>query len=143
MIENMFLEIMAALEQQEKPVEERSILFLGITHKIGEDNYFEPQVLDIMNNVQSNVASMDYFDPIVPILGAKGYLTVKEKGETKKIVPLSGTVESVDLTAEVLLNTDCVVLATDNGTYDTDFVKQHAKEIIDLRDMIKENSTVV
>ncbi len=45
---------------------------------------------------------------------------------------------SVGLTAETLSGADLVVLTTDHSAFDGTFIQQHAKLIVDLRNMVKE-----
>lgn len=47
---------------------------------------------------------------------------------------------SVKLSAEVLAKADCVVLTTNHKDLDMEFIMEHSKLIVDLRNMIKETS---
>ena len=51
--------------------------------------------------------------------------------------------DSIPLTAEALEKADCVVLTTNHATFDTDFIKLHARLIVDLRNMIEEGDEKV
>ncbi len=46
---------------------------------------------------------------------------------------------STDLSPEALATVDCVVLTTNHQDFDVGFIKNHAKLIVDLRNMIKES----
>ena len=47
---------------------------------------------------------------------------------------------SVDLSAENLAKANCVVLTTNHTNLDVEFIKEHAKLIVDMRNMIKEGN---
>ena len=48
---------------------------------------------------------------------------------------------SVDLSTEALSTVDCVVLSTNHDDFDVEFIREHTKLIVDLRNMIIETST--
>jgi len=50
---------------------------------------------------------------------------------------------SVELTGQTLKNADCVVLTTNHDAFDMIFIQEHAKLIVDMRNMIKESSDKV
>jgi UDP-N-acetyl-D-glucosamine dehydrogenase len=50
---------------------------------------------------------------------------------------------SVELTSGVLAQADCVVLTTNHDAFDVAFIRQHARLIVDLRNMIRERSEKV
>jgi UDP-N-acetyl-D-glucosamine dehydrogenase len=51
--------------------------------------------------------------------------------------------ESVDLNEETLQNADVVVLTTNHKDFDVNYIQQHAKLIVDLRNMIEDKSDKV
>ncbi|HHW80752.1 MAG TPA: UDP-N-acetyl-D-glucosamine dehydrogenase, partial [Bacteroidales bacterium] len=53
------------------------------------------------------------------------------------------TYQSIELTAETLAAADCVVLTTNHKVFDMEFVQEHAKLIVDMRNMINESSDSV
>jgi UDP-N-acetyl-D-glucosamine dehydrogenase len=46
--------------------------------------------------------------------------------------------DSLELTAENLEAADVVVLTTNHSVFDVEFIQQHARLIVDMRNMIKE-----
>lgn len=55
----------------------------------------------------------------------------------------NASLQSVELTAEILQNADCVVLTTNHDAFDLEFIKANARLIVDMRNMIKESSDTV
>lgn len=47
---------------------------------------------------------------------------------------------SIDLSIETLENAELVVLTTNHTAFDVEFIQKHAGLIVDMRNMIKENS---
>ena len=45
--------------------------------------------------------------------------------------------ESVEITAENLASYDAVVITTDHSQYDIDFILEHAKAVVDTRNLTK------
>ena len=52
--------------------------------------------------------------------------------------PEGSQLQSLQLNEETLANADLVVLTTNHAAFDVDFIQQHARLIVDLRNMIKE-----
>jgi UDP-N-acetyl-D-glucosamine dehydrogenase len=50
---------------------------------------------------------------------------------------------SVELTEKALKDADCVVLTTNHKDFDMEFIKQHSKLIVDMRNMVEESSSKV
>ncbi len=65
---------------------------------------------------------VSYNDPHIP--------TVKTNGGNK--------LNSTELSAETLANADCVVLTTNHDAFDMEFIQEHARLIVDMRNMVKE-----
>jgi UDP-N-acetyl-D-mannosaminuronate dehydrogenase len=53
------------------------------------------------------------------------------------------TFKSADLSAKTLAEADVVVLTTNHSAFDINFIKENARLIVDMRNMIKENSEKV
>ena len=53
------------------------------------------------------------------------------------------SLQSEQLTAETLQNADCVVLTTNHDAFNIEFIKEHAKLIVDMRNMVKESGEKV
>ena len=115
----MVIKISTALNSIKKPVNGSKILFLGIAYKPNIDDERESPALEIMEIIRRKGGIVSYHDPYIP--------TAQQQ-------------QSVELTAENLQNADCVVLTTNHAVFDVDFIQKHAKLIVDLRNMVKENA---
>jgi len=123
----MYIKIATALNRHKKAVNGSKILFLGVAYKPNINDERESPALEIMEIVEHKGGEVSYHDPFIPIArthDGKAY-------------------QSVELTAETLANADVVVLTTNHSAFDVDFIKQHSKMIVDLRNMIKEGSEIV
>ena len=115
----MVIKISTALNSIKKPVNDSKILFLGIAYKPNIDDERESPALEIMEIIRRKGGIVSYHDPYIP------------KAQQQ---------QSVELTAENLHDADCVVLTTNHAVFDVDFIQKHAKLIVDLRNMVKENA---
>ena len=123
----MYIKIATALNRHKKAVNGSKVLFLGVAYKPNINDERESPALEIMEIVEHKGGEVSYHDPFIPIArthDGKAY-------------------QSVELTAETLANADVVVLTTNHSAFDVDFIKQHSKMIVDLRNMIKEGSEIV
>ena len=68
-----------------------------------------------------------YINPHIPEVKAHSYASL----------------QSQQLTAETLQNADCVVLTTNHDAFNIEFIKEHSKLIVDMRNMVKEASEKV
>ena len=116
----MYIKISTALNSQKKAVNGSSILFLGVAYKPNINDERESPALDIMDIVAYKGGEVSYHDP---------YIAKVRTNEGRLY-------ESVELTKETLGSADCVVLTTNHKDFDTEFIKGHARLIVDLRNMI-------
>ncbi|WP_430974576.1 nucleotide sugar dehydrogenase [Sunxiuqinia rutila] len=123
----MYIKIATALNRHQKAVNGSKILFLGVAYKPNIDDARESPALEIMQTVAHKGGAVSYHDPHIPT-----------------VQPHHGTaLDSIPLTAEALAQADCVVLTTNHATFDANFIKQHARLIVDLRNMIEEGDKKV
>ncbi len=124
----MYIKIATALNRHKKAVNGSEILFIGVAYKPNIDDARESPALDIMDVVAYKGGEVKYHDPYIP--------TVKtNEGRYYK---------STDLSSETLAKADCVVLTTNHKDLDMEFIKEHSRLIVDMRNMIEEgNSKVV
>lgn len=122
----MVIKIATALNSVKKAVNGSSILFLGVAYKPDIDDARESPALEIMNIVRKKGGIVSYNDPHIPFV------------ETGHALSLRASLQSIELTADALQNADCVVLTTNHKAFDVEFIQQHAKLIVDLRNMVKE-----
>lgn len=120
----MYIKIATALNSQKKAVNGSKILFLGVAYKPNIDDERESPALEIMDIVSHKGGIVSYNDPHISQVQTHSHMSL----------------QSIDLTAENLQVADCVVLTTNHDSFDIEFIKKHAKLIVDMRNMVKENS---
>jgi UDP-N-acetyl-D-glucosamine dehydrogenase len=120
----MYIKIATALNSQKKAVNGSNVLFLGVAYKPNIDDERESPALEIMEIVAHKGGIVQYHDPHIPSVQT----------------PFMASLHSIDLTPEALKNADCVVLTTNHAAFDVEFIRQYARLIVDMRNMIRENS---
>ena len=123
----MYIKIATALNSQKKAVNGSKILFIGVAYKPDINDERESPALEIMDIVTHKGGEVDYHDPYIPNV---------KTNEGRKL-------NSVELTEELVKSADVVVLTTNHKVLDIDFIKQHSKLVVDLRNMIAEKSEKV
>ena len=123
----MYIKIATALNRHKKSVNGSKILFLGVAYKPNIDDERESPALEIMDVVAKKGGIVSYNDPHIPRVKTNHGITY----------------QSADLSAKTLAEADVVVLTTNHSAFDVDFIKSHAKLIVDMRNMIKEASEKV
>jgi UDP-N-acetyl-D-glucosamine dehydrogenase len=116
--------IVDALNTQRKPVNGSSILIAGVAYKHDIDDIRESPSLDVMALLHAKGARIQYADPYVPSISARGWAGGYE-------------LTSVDLTPSVLARADCVAILTDHRLFDYDMIVASAPVIVDTRNAIK------
>lgn len=111
--------IMDALNERGKPLKGSQILILGVAYKKNIDDTRESPAVKLMEILRSKGAFISYSDPYVPVF--------------PKMRDHAFDLKSVKLTAKVLQNVDCVIIATDHDDFDYEFIYENAKLIIDTR----------
>ncbi|NOY50127.1 MAG: nucleotide sugar dehydrogenase [Chlorobi bacterium] len=120
----MYIKISTALNSQKKAVNGSTILFLGVAYKPNINDERESPALEIMDITAHKGGLVSYHDPYIP--------TVKTN---------DGRIfNSADLSAKALATADAVVLTTNHKDFDVEFIKEHTKLIVDLRNMVEEKS---
>lgn len=123
----MVIKISTALNSVKKAVNGSNILFLGVAYKPNIDDARESPALEIIDLVAKKGAIVTYHDPFIPQV------------ETDHDLSL----HSVELTAEALQKADCVVITTNHSAFTPEFIIQHARLIVDLRNVIQEKGKKV
>jgi len=118
----MYIKISTALNKHKKAVNGSTVLFLGVAYKPNINDERESPAIEIMDTVNHKGGNVQYHDPLIP----------------KVRTPHGHNFNSVELSAETLGAADVVVLTTNHSAFDVEFIQQHAKLIVDLRNMIKE-----
>ena len=119
----MYIKIATTLNRHKKAVNGSKIIFLGVAYKPNINDERESPALEIIDITVHKGGEVVYHDPYIPQVRTN-------EGRT---------FTSLELTAETLKNADCVVLTTNHKDFDVEFIKQHSKLIVDLRNMIKES----
>lgn len=117
----MVIKISTALSQFKKPVNGSKILFLGVAYKPNIDDERESPALQIIDIVTKKGGEVSYHDPFIPELQT----------------PTGNKFRSIELTTEALHEADCVVITTNHSVFDAEMIQQHARLIVDLRNVIK------
>lgn len=127
MAHRMTIKINSALNRHKKPVNGSNILFLGVAYKPNIADERESPALKIMDEVDKKGGMVSYYDPFIP------------KVTTDEGRKYTSEVYSADL----LSKADCVVLCTNHDAFDVNFIQEHSKLIVDLRNMIETPSEKV
>ncbi|HYQ58640.1 MAG TPA: nucleotide sugar dehydrogenase [Draconibacterium sp.] len=127
MAHRMTVKITSALNRQKKAINGSKILFLGVAYKPDINDERESPALKIMEEVKNKGGEVSYHDPFIPVV----------------TLGSGSQFGSVDLSETVLTTADCVVITTNHSEFDADFIKKHARLIVDLRNVIKEASEKV
>ncbi|HZD59596.1 MAG TPA: nucleotide sugar dehydrogenase [Anaerolineae bacterium] len=109
-----------ALNSHEKSVKGSNILVLGLAYKRDIGDTRESPALKIVSLLEKLGAHIRYHDPHVD----------EEIIDTK-------TYRSVDLTPEIVSNSDCVLVVTDHSSVDYSMVAENANLIVDARNRLK------
>lgn len=112
-----------ALNEREKAIKNSNVLVLGIAYKRDVDDMRESPSTEIMELLQEKGANVAYSDPHVPVFPA-----MREH---------HFDLHSENISAEMLRQYDCVVLATAHSAFDYEFIAQHAQLIVDTRGAFK------
>lgn len=110
------------LNRDKKALNGSKILVLGVAYKQDIDDYRESPAIRVINELEKQTANVVYYDPHV-----KEY---HNNGIVKQSEP--------ELTAELIKDSDLVMITTAHTTIDYDFVQQHAKVIFDTKNAMKE-----
>ncbi|MCA9951151.1 MAG: nucleotide sugar dehydrogenase [Anaerolineales bacterium] len=116
------------LNNERKPINGSKILILGVAYKPNVSDVRESPALDIIHLLQERGADVIYHDPLVTDLHAEGFPQM-----------------SIELTTELLNQTDCVVVVTDHAAYDWSWIVKHAPLLVDTRNALEgvENGRIV
>ena len=112
-----------ALNERSKSLKGAKVLVLGVAYKRDLDDPRESPSFKIMDLLLQKGAEIQYNDPHIPVLLPRRQYALN--------------LSSVPLTPENLSAVDCVLLATDHSAYDYDFIWQHARLIVDTRNVYR------
>ncbi len=116
--------VIDALNERQKSVKGSCILVLGIAYKKNVDDMRESPSVELMSQLISRGARVDYSDPHVPV-----FPRMRNYRFELKSVPAS---------EENLPRYDLVLIATNHDAFDYDMIRQHAQLIVDTRGVYRE-----
>jgi UDP-N-acetyl-D-glucosamine dehydrogenase len=105
-----------ALNDVAKPVKGSKVLVLGVAYKKDVSDIRESPALDIIVLLQEKGAQVSYHDPHVPAFH-------HETLEMARVADLE----------TALRDNDCTIVVTDHSEYDWDFIRRHARVLVDTR----------
>lgn len=112
--------ITRALNKYKKPIKGSKVLIVGVAYKKDVKDLRESPAIEIINLLQSEKASVSYYDPYLP------YLKIDS-------IDLKGIkFKSSNFRAQ-----DCVVIVTDHSQVDYEFILKHSPLIVDTRHVYK------
>ena len=106
-----------ALNLQRKPLNGSKLLIVGVAYKKDIGDIRESPALEVMRLILDKKAEFIYHDPYVENLSLN----------SKEIY------HSEPLTANLVQSADCVVILTDHGAIDYNYLVEHAQSVVDTR----------
>lgn len=116
--------IVRGLNAHKKAVNGSRIFLCGVAYKANVSDVRESPALDIISLLLEMGAEISYFDPHVPVLNEHGI-----------------QMTSTELTPESIAAADCVVVITNHKALDFSIVGEHAKLVVDTRNVFRQGET--
>ncbi len=116
-----------ALNDREKAVKNAKVLVLGLAYKKDIDDPRESPAFELIDRLLALGAHVSYHDPHIPA------------APRMRSWPDLPPMRSVELSADTLAAVDVVLIATDHGAVDYEFVAAHAPLIVDTRGIYRTN----
>jgi len=120
MPEHVTHKVAVALDEHGIPIDQASVLILGVAYKPDIGDVRETPAAGIIEELAQKGARVTYHDPFVPEFSANGY-----------------RMHSQQMTEELLASSDCVVLVTNHSAYPHERIAEKAKILIDTRNALK------
>jgi UDP-N-acetyl-D-glucosamine dehydrogenase len=124
MPEYVVTKVTDALNEDCKAVKGSKLVMLGVAYKPNVIDVRESPAIGIIHLLREKGAEVEYCDPHVELLLAEGIEQT-----------------SIELTAEVLQQADCVIVVTHHDRFDWSFVADHAPLIVDTRHVVERSGT--
>ncbi len=140
------------LNAQTKALRDARILIVGVAYKGDIDDTRQSPAIAVIDRLRAKGAFVAYHDPLVPVLDFdfhdwpewRPVAKIERERRSLRVAKDSAylrrrrydVLESVQLTAEVLENTDCVVILTKHSTVNHGLIARHAGLVVDTRDAI-------
>ena len=109
-----------ALNRNDKRLKDAKLLILGVAYKKDMNDTRESPSLKIIGTLRNKGATVMYNDPYIESIEIEG-----------------GVLQSINLTDELLMLIDCVVIATDHSCYDYKHIVEKASLVFDARGATK------
>jgi UDP-N-acetyl-D-glucosamine dehydrogenase len=113
-----------ALNREKKTINGSRGVVLGVAYKPDTDDVRESPALKIIGMLEGMGASLCYHDPHVPVL--------------PRTRQYDGSIEGVELTSDVLSQSDFTLIITDHTAIDWSLVVEHSNLVIDTRNATKD-----
>lgn len=110
------------LNQHEKALKNSRVLVLGVAYKQDIDDYRESPALRVINELHSEQALVDFYDPWVT--------EYKENGKVVKGL--------TEINPNIVASYDLVVVTTAHSNVDYSMVQKNAKAIFDTKNVMKD-----
>lgn len=114
-----------ALDTHERAMRGSDLLLLGVSYKPNIGDYRESPAIKVLELLDRAGAKVRFHDPYVPVIESGHGVTAPE----------GDIATSVELTTARVAAADAVVVLTDHDNIDWASVREHAKLIIDLRNV--------
>lgn len=122
--------IILGLNQKGLAISRSKILLLGLAYKKNVNDLRESPSLVILKKLQDLGANVNYSDPFIPSI-------------PKNLRKHDLSMNSLELSPQVLSDHDVVIVCTDHDSFDWDLIQNHATLIIDTRGRFKEDKQTV
>lgn len=110
------------LNQHEKALKNSRVLVLGVAYKQDIDDYRESPAIRVINELHSEQALVDFYDPWVT--------EYKENGKVVKGL--------TEINPNIVASYDLVVVTTAHSNVDYSMVQKNAKAIFDTKNVMKD-----
>ncbi|MGH7858814.1 MAG: nucleotide sugar dehydrogenase [Candidatus Binatia bacterium] len=118
--------LVEALGQHGRALPGARVLVLGVAYKKDVDDLRDSPALKLIEVLESRGALVSYNDPHVPSLRSRRL----RHYDTFRL-------DSTPLTSETLAEADAVLIATDHGAYDYDWVVAQSRLVVDTRNAMR------
>jgi len=110
------------LNRHRKSLNGAKILVLGVAYKQDIDDYRESPALRVIEELEKTGAHIAFYDPYIPEYKENGKVYIGEKA----------------LTADLLQQSDLVIVTASHSNIDYKFVQQNANAVFDTKNVMKD-----
>lgn len=113
---------MKILNRQGKALSRSNVLVLGIAYKQDIDDYRESPAIDVIEILNKNGASVEFYDPYIP--------EYKHRGEKFR------GIEKID--SNIISKYDLIMITASHSNIDYNMINENAKAIFDTKNAMKD-----